>query len=97
MSVKATLTAERRRKRTPNERSTEEFLGAVRRMLRAAAVRAGDGDEPELAALIAIKNDLDMAIAVAVEAQRARGRSWTQIAWVTGTTRQAAQMRWGKR
>lgn len=98
MSVKPTLTAERRSRRGVRERSTEEYLGAVRRMLRAAAERAGAGDEPELAALIALRGDVDEAIARAVAMQREQGgKSWAMIAWATGTTRQAAQARWGRR
>lgn len=74
-----------------------DYIGAVRRMLAAASRRAADGDEPELAALLALQSDLDQAIAQAVEGQRAMGKSWAMIAWATGTTRQAAQARWGKR
>ena len=45
--------------------------------------------------LIELRHDLDAAIRVAVEGQRARGMSWAYIASATGTTRQAAQQRWG--
>jgi hypothetical protein len=72
-----------------------EFIGAVRRMLRAASVRVANADEHELAALIALQADLDAAIATAVQGQRAYGRSWAYIATATGKTRQAAFQRWG--
>lgn len=72
-----------------------EFIGAVRRFLRAAGNRVADSDEPELRALLALRVDLDEAITVAVQGQRAVGRSWAYIATATHTTRQAAQQRWG--
>ncbi|UOE43752.1 AsnC family protein [Agromyces larvae] len=75
---------------------TTEFLSMVRRMLRAAARRVADADEPELATLIELREELDQAIATAVEGQRARGVSWAGIARATGTTRQAAHARWGR-
>jgi len=64
-------------------------------MLRAAAMRVADGDEPELAELLALQADLDQAVAQAVAGQRAAGKTWEMIAWATGRTRQAAYQRWG--
>lgn len=72
-----------------------DFIGAVRRMLRAAAVRVADADEYELAALLALQADLDAAILQAVQGQRALGRSWAYIALATGRTREAAYQKWG--
>ncbi len=72
-----------------------EFLGAARRFIRAAGIRAGGCDEPELAALLELQDDLAEAIADAVTRQKVRGKSWDQIALATGTSRQAAWQRWG--
>ncbi len=66
------------------------------RVIRAAGRRAGDGDEIELAGLIALRAEVDDAIGRAVADQRARGVSWRMIGIAAGTTAQAAQMRWGK-
>jgi hypothetical protein len=74
-----------------------EFIdGPAKRFILAAGRRAGDGDEIELAKLIGLQSVLDHAIQDAVDAQRARGVSWAGIARATGSTRQAAQQRWGK-
>lgn len=77
-------------------RSTEEYLGAVRRMLRAAALRVANEGEWELAELLALQNDLDWAIGQAVAGQRIKGASWSRIAMGTGCRRQSAQERWGR-
>lgn len=75
---------------------TSEYLRAVQRMLRAAGRRVADADEPELAALLAMRRDLDDAIQQAVDGQRAIGRSWAHIAAAAGTSRQAAYERWNR-
>lgn len=81
--------------KTRRERSIEDYLGAVRRMLRAAAVRVANADEWELAELLALQAELDYAIAQAVAGQRELGgKSWSAIAEGAGVTRQAAHMRW---
>ena len=41
------------------EKSTEDYLGAVRRMLRAAAIRVANGDEFELGEMLSLQSDLD--------------------------------------
>lgn len=93
-SVKPRLTPRRRSKRPRRSVEALDFIAAVRRMLRAAAVRVADSDEYELAALLQLRSELDDAISVAVRGQKTR-RSWAYIAAVTGTTRQAAQQKWG--
>jgi hypothetical protein len=85
----------RRSKRAKSSVEALEFIGAVRRMLRAASNRVAQSDEPELRALLALQTDLDEAIASAVKGQRSVGRSWAYIALATGKTRQAAFARWG--
>jgi hypothetical protein len=83
-------------KRARRERETDEYMDMVARLIKRAGVRAGEGDEPELQALLALQGVLDDAVATAVAGQRSVGRSWAHIASATGTTRQAAQQRWGK-
>ncbi|MCD5345044.1 hypothetical protein [Agromyces sp. S2-1-8] len=72
-------------------------MAMLRRMIKAGGRRAADGDEPELRALIELSGVLDEAIGAAVDGQRELGRSWAAIAAATGTSRQAAQQRWGRR
>ena len=76
-----------------------EFAAFAARILRAAARRVGDGDVEGLAALVALRSELDAAITVAVQGLRSPKRSysysWADIARVLGTTRQAAQQRYG--
>lgn len=75
---------------------TTEYAGMLRRMIRAYGRRVGDADVEDLATMLALRDELDEAIASAVQAQRQQhGRSWADIAQATGATRQAAQKRWG--
>ena len=75
---------------------TPAYLDMLGRMIRAAGRRVADADPEDLAQLLAIRAELDAAIAAGVAGQRAtHGRSWADIATATGTTRQAAAMRWG--
>lgn len=83
--------------RKRRERSTEDYLAFARRTIRAAAARVGECDEWELEQLIGLHAEVDDAIATAVLVQRSHGKSWAAIATATGTTRQAAQQRWGRR
>jgi hypothetical protein len=76
---------------------TAEWLGMLRRMIAAAGRRVADADEVELGTLLGLRADLEKAIAEAVSGQRRRGVSWAFIASASGTTRQAAQQRWGNR
>lgn len=75
---------------------TSDYIGAVRRMIRAAGRRTGDADEVELRQLLGLREDLDAAVQEAVDGQRRIGRSWAYIASATGTSRQAAFQRWGR-
>lgn len=94
--VNPRFTKLRRSKRPRREVETGAFLGAARRFIRAAGKRVGEGDEPELAELLALQEVLDSAIAEAVAGQRSHGKSWAAIALATGATREAAFKRWGK-
>ncbi len=75
---------------------TPEFLGMVRRMLRASGRRVADADEEELRLLVAMRDELEEAIATAAKGQNARGVSWERIGAAVGMKRQSAHARWGK-
>lgn len=79
------------------ERETGDYLSMLRRMIAAAGRRVADADEVELGTLLGLRHDLDKAIAEAVNGQRRRGVSWAYIASAMGTTRQAAQQRFGEK
>ena len=93
--VNPALTAIRRRHTVENP----EFAAFAARILRAAARRVGNGDVEGLAALVALRADLDLAIDQAVAGLRSPqwSYSWSEIAAVLGTTRQAAQQRYGSK
>ena len=84
-------------KRPRKDVETMDYLGAARRFIRAAGRRVGECDEVELAELLALRAVVDEAEAVAGAGQRTYGKSWAAIARGTGTTREAAWQRWGKR
>jgi hypothetical protein len=90
--VKRRLTAGRRVE-------NPEFASFAARILRACARRVADGDVEGLACLVALRSELDRAIAEAVRGLRQPrwSYSWAEIARVLGTTRQAAQQRYGMR
>ncbi len=88
MSVKRALTAKRAREHG-------EYVGMLRRMIRACGRRIGDADEVDLADMLTLRDELETAIAEAVRGQRARGESWAYIGRGLGVSRQAAQMRYG--
>ena len=92
--VKPDLTSRRRREVVENP----EFAAFAARILRAAARRVAAGDVEGLAALVALRSELDAAIAQAVAGLRDPrwSYSWADIARVVGTTRQAAQQRYGQ-
>jgi len=75
---------------------TSDYLAMVRRIIRAAGRRVGNADPEDLAELIALQHDLDKAIREAVHAQRLSGITWQSIGDATGTTRQAAIMKWAE-
>ncbi|MDQ1426646.1 MAG: hypothetical protein QOK39_122 [Acidimicrobiaceae bacterium] len=75
---------------------TQPFLGFVRRVIRSAGRRVAAGDIEALRDLVAVRDDLEAAIAEAVKGLRSDwDYSWADIGRVTGTTRQAAQQRYG--
>jgi hypothetical protein len=77
---------------------TTDYAAFIRRAIAAHGRRVADADVEDLAELLALREDLDRAIAVAVAGQReGLGRSWADIARASGTSRQAAEKRWGRR
>ena len=89
MSVKRRLTPKR-------ERETPEYAAMVRRIIRAHGRRVIHADPEDLAELVALRAVVDQAITDAVQGMRAEhGRSWSDIGRGLGTSRQAAQMRYG--
>lgn len=94
--VKPTLTVERRSRRSQRHVDNDQFAAFCRRIIRAYARRVADGDEVDLAEMVAVRDEMDEAIAAAVAGMRGHGASWAYIAAGLGTTRQAAQMRFGR-
>src|SRR5262249_44782927 len=93
-AVKVALTPKRRDRVV----ETPACAACAARILRAAARRVGDGDIEGLAGLVALRSEVDAAIAAAIDGLRSPkwSYSWAQIARVLGTTRQAAQQRYGR-
>lgn len=87
-------TVRRHRRRRYTE--TTDFIAMVGRLIRRAGVRCSTADMAELEALLALRQQVDAAIAEAVPAVMENGGySWTAIGAAAGTTRQAAHERWG--
>jgi hypothetical protein len=84
----------RRRKQTYE---TTEFAAMLGRMITAYGRRVGDADPEDLAEMLELHRRFEAIVGDAVRSQRERhGRSWADIGAAAGTTRQAAQMRWGR-
>lgn len=75
----------------------DSYLAFVRRALRAYARRAESGDTDALEGLLALEGELAAAITAAGAALHDHGYSWAEIAQTTGSSRQAAQARFGAR
>lgn len=77
---------------------TTEYAAMMARMMRSYGKRIANGDPSDLADAVKLQRQLDGIIRDAVTAMRAEsGFSWQQLADELGTTRQAAQQRYGKR
>lgn len=72
-----------------------DYLEMVARVVTAAGNRVADEDPDKLAKLIQLRDVLDVAILDAVRGLRDAGITWEDIGTATGTTRQAALMKWG--
>ena len=84
------------RKRRRAEVENTDYAAFAARVIRAHARRVAGGDVDALADLLALAVQVDTASQTAVTGLRSFGYSWGQIATRLGTTRQAAQQRWGK-
>jgi hypothetical protein len=76
-----------------------EYAEMMARMLCAWGRRVASGDTYDLAELLAFRAEVDQVVHGAITRARRRdpeGWSWTNIADSAGTSRQAAQQRWGK-
>ena len=83
----------RRRRRDGVENT--DYAAFAARVIRAHARRIADGDVDALADLLRLAEEIDTATQAAVTGLRSFGYSWGEIANRLGTTRQAAQQRWG--
>ena len=92
--VKAGLTENRGRNGRPRHPID---AATVRRMMSGFAKSVADGDPADLVELLALRAQLDGIIADTVTHMREHQEfTWQAIADAAGTTRQAAQQRWGK-
>jgi hypothetical protein len=95
--VKGALTSNRRQRRRRYV-DTKDFGAMVTRMIRAYGRRVANADAEDLADLVAMRALLDEAIATAVSHLRDHHDfSWAAIGEAVGTTRQAAQQRYGRK
>jgi len=80
-------------------RETSEFLGFIRRGLRALVRRVGEeGDVESLSQLLALHNQVEEALVGAVAGLRRGPKpySWAEIGERMGMTKQGAQQRFGR-
>ncbi|BBH71145.1 hypothetical protein ACTI_78300 [Actinoplanes sp. OR16] len=92
------MTAVRKpRKRAKRHVETNQFDAFVRRILKAYARRVAAGDVEALAAMVTLSAEVDAMLRLAVAGLRAApySYSWDEIARRLGTTKQAAQQRYG--
>lgn len=77
------------------EREATEVCGAVIRLLRALARRAGQGELEALEALVFLQDSVQIQLGAAVAGYRAgpAQASWTDIGTILGTSRQNAHHR----
>lgn len=92
-SVKGALTPNREGRVT----ETAEFAAFARRIIKAYGRRIGQGgDVDALPELVALACEIDAVISQSVAGLRAEGYSWGEISARLGTSRQAAQQRFGR-
>lgn len=74
-----------------------EYAQMMARMVRTYERRLSNADPTDIMDALNIAREMDAMIGRAVRQMREQGGfSWAEIATYTGTTRQAAQQRWGK-
>jgi hypothetical protein len=94
--VNAGLTGDRPRKRARRYVETKEFGAMVSRMIRAYGNRVKDADLEDLRDMTAMQDTLDQVIEATVHHMREHQEfTWQAIGDAVGTTRQAAQQRYG--
>jgi hypothetical protein len=97
IDVKDDLTANRRPRRRRSV-ETKDFGAMVTRMIRAYGRRVANADMEDLADVVALRSLLYEAITAAVAHLRDHHEfSWAAIGEAVGTTRQAAQQRYGRK
>lgn len=89
--------AAHRARRLRPEREAPEIGAMVGRVLRALVRRAEAGDVTALEQLLILRREADLALVKAARAAHdgPAAYSWTELAYVLGTTRQAARQRFG--
>lgn len=89
----------KRAKRAQRHVETPQFDAFVRRILRAYGRRVAAGDVEALRSLAALAAEVDAVTRLAVAGLRSKpySYSWSEIGDRLGTTKQAAQMRFGER
>lgn len=75
---------------------TAEYAAFVRRILKAYGRRLAVGDVDALPDLLALAGEVDAVIGKAVAGLREAGYSWGEIGAGLGTSKQAAQQRFGR-
>lgn len=74
---------------------TTAYAAMLRRMIRAYGRRVGQESDADLAEMVAMREELEKAIAEAVSGQRTQGQSWAYIGRGLGCSRQSAWERYG--
>jgi hypothetical protein len=85
------------RKRPKQQRDNQEFDAFTRRILRAYAARIASGDIEALRTMASLSLEVDSVVTLAVLGLRQVPYSWEAIGEALGTSRQAAQQRYGDR
>lgn len=86
----------RRPRRRRSQVENLDYAAFATRIIRAHGRRIAQGDIEALPDLLDLADELNAATSHAVTGLRAFGYSWADIASRLGTTRQAAQQRWGQ-
>ena len=84
--------------RLNREIDTDDLLAGIRRQVRSLSRRVGESDGVALATLVELRDEVEQGITDAIAGLRhdpAAPASWTEIGDALGTTRQAAQQRYG--
>lgn len=78
-----------------DEVETSSYTDMMRRCIRALGRRIGDGDVEDIGLALALRDELDQAVADGVRRLHEQGESWARIGRGAGITRQGALQRWG--